>query len=96
MEPKCVYILDKLKTEQNQIIKSDKYLKFFTSLKDYSIDERFELMAKIAIIGYNIGYDDVIISNCKLHLKTKAFSGITGSTTESNINFIYGLLIKYC
>ncbi len=75
MEEKRIYILDRLQTEQNQIIKSDKYIKFFSSLKDYSIDERFEFMAKIALQGDKIGFDDKVISNCKLHLKSKAFSG---------------------
>lgn len=95
MEQKQTYILDKLNTNQNQIIKSDSYIKFFRSLINYSIDERFEIMAKISIQGDKLEFDKIIISNCKLHLKSKAFSGITGSTTEKNINFIYELLNKY-
>ena len=95
MEIKHDFILEKLHTEQNQIIKNEKYINFFMKLKEYSIDNRFEIMAKIAIQGNNLGFDDIVISNCKLHLKSKAFSGITGSTTEKNINFVYELIKKY-
>jgi hypothetical protein len=62
---------------------------------NYSIEERFILMTKVAIKGHELGYDENTISNCKLHLKNKAFSGITGSTTEKNINYIYELLNYY-
>ena len=89
------YILDKLFTEQNQIIKNDKYTNFFLSLKDYTIEQRFEIIAKIAIRGNKLGFDDIVISNCKIHLKTKAFSGITASITEKNINYVYELINKY-
>ncbi len=95
MDLKHQYIFEKLQTEQNSIIKSDQYVKFFSNLVNHSIDERFEIMAKIAIQGVNLGYDQTIISNCKLHLKSKAFSGITGSITEKNINFVYELITKY-
>jgi hypothetical protein len=95
MDLKHQYIFEKLQTEQNSIIKSDQYVKFFSNLVNHSIDERFEIMAKIAIQGANLGYDQTVISNCKLHLKSKAFSGITGSITEKNINFVYELITKY-
>ncbi len=95
MDLKHQYILEKLKTDTNSIIKSDQYVKFFSNLVNHSIDERFEIMAKIAIQGTNLGYDQTVISNCKLHLKSKAFSGITGSITEKNINFVYELITKY-
>ena len=95
IEQKHLYILDKVKTEQKQIIKSEQYTNFLIDMMNYSSDERFEFMAKLVIQGDNLGVDDVIISNCKLHLKSKAFSGITGSITEKNINFIYELLTKY-
>ncbi len=95
MDLKHQYILEKLKTDTNSIIKSDQYVKFFSNLVNHSIDERFEIMAKIAIQGENLGYDQTVISNCKLHLKSKAFSGITGSITEKNINFVYDLISKY-
>ncbi len=95
MDLKQQYILEKLKTDTNSIIKSDQYVKFYSNLVNHSIDERFEIMAKIAIQGENLGYDQTVISNCKLHLKSKAFSGITGSITEKNINFVYDLISKY-
>ncbi len=95
MDLKQQYILEKLKTDTNSIIKSDQYVKFYSNLVNHSIDERFEIMAKIAIQGENLGYDQTVISNCKLHLKSKAFSGITGSITEKNINFVYDLISRY-
>ncbi len=93
MEQKISYINEKLQTESKSIIKSDSYIQFFTSLKDYSIEERFQQMAIVSIKGNELGYDSTTISNCKIHLKSKAFSGITGDITEKNINYIYDLLV---
>ncbi len=95
MEHKITFIKEKLHTESNQIIKTDSYNNFFTSMINYSIEERFILMTKVAIKGHELGYDENTISNCKLHLKTKAFSGITGSITEKNINYIYDLVKSF-
>ncbi len=94
MDEKTKYILTKLQTDSNQIIKTDSYIKFFREIGNESIDKRFEIMAKVATTGPNELYDESIVSNCKIHLKTKAFSGITGSITEKNINYIYDLINK--
>ncbi len=95
MEDKINFIKGKLNTKINQIIKTDSYNEFFIQIKNYSIEERFILMTKVAIKGHELGYDENTISNCKLHLKNKAFSGITGSITEKNINYIYDLVKSF-
>ncbi len=95
MEDKINFIKEKLYTGSNQIIKTDSYNEFFIQMKNYSIEERFALMTKVAIKGHELGYNENTISNCKLHLKNKAFSGITGSTTEKNINYIYDLVKSF-
>ncbi len=94
MEEKINFIIEKLKTDTNQIINSESYVNFITQIKDKPIDEKFKIMAKIVIQDQQSEYDSSILSNCKLHLQSKAFSGITGSITEKNINFVYKLLYK--
>jgi hypothetical protein len=81
---------------------SDEFKKFQQTLGPCSGDQRFVKYAEIVktssgqIDNGDTGdicpLDNSIVDMCKLILLTKAFSGITGSTTERNINFIYDLL----
>ncbi len=81
---------------------SDEFKKFQQTLGPCSSDQRFVKYAEIVKTscrqidngdtGNICPLHNSIVDMCKLMLLTKAFSGITGSTTERNINFIYHLL----
>lgn len=91
MNNKLTYIINILNTTNNNIMQTSEYIDFINSIKNLSTDEKINKFSEIVLTNSE---HESIVNNCKLILLNKATSGITGSTNEKNINYIYDLLKK--
>lgn len=91
MEDKINYINKILETKKYTLDKTPEYFEFIKNINDLNVNDKF---CKFADVVLNNNEHESVVNYCRIMLLSKAKSGITGATTEKNIDYVFELLYK--